>query len=383
MRVLHVTTTGWQPREGVARAVQALVPRLPGEHHLAAPGTGVGVDRPAGFAGVHGIGGGTCPGPTPALRAAVAHLRPDVIHVHGGEGVGAVAWGIAAATAVPVVAGVYGRLDRPRLRDLRDGDHRGVSMSVPRRLVAASTGIPLLRAGLRRRALAAVCTTDAELAARLAGTGPVHLALGAAEPSPNRAHWSASPTIVFAGRAEAARGLDELVTAHLRIRRVIPTARLRLALLPTPDAGRWAGLRLPGLDVSLGPLGDLDRVLASATVAALPFRVDATITPALVAAEAMAVGLPVVATDVRCLRALVTDGHNGRIVPRRDAAELAAAIVDLLDDRDRWHALADGAWRTIEQLWSWDRAARTVASVHRDAAGRSPSGVAHVGEEAA
>jgi glycosyltransferase involved in cell wall biosynthesis len=45
--------------------------------------------------------------------------------------------------------------------------------------------------------------------------------------------------------------------------------------------------------------------------------------------EAMAAGLPIVATDVGGVRALVADGENGRIVPRREPSRLAHALDEL------------------------------------------------------
>jgi colanic acid/amylovoran biosynthesis glycosyltransferase len=50
------------------------------------------------------------------------------------------------------------------------------------------------------------------------------------------------------------------------------------------------------------------------------------------ALEAMAVGLPVVVTDVGGMREAVTDGVEGRVVPPRDPAALAAALLELAAD---------------------------------------------------
>src|SRR5690606_9827805 len=48
--------------------------------------------------------------------------------------------------------------------------------------------------------------------------------------------------------------------------------------------------------------------------------------------EAMAAGLPVVATDVGGLREYVTEPRNGRLAPRGDATAFAAALASYLDD---------------------------------------------------
>ena len=60
----------------------------------------------------------------------------------------------------------------------------------------------------------------------------------------------------------------------------------------------------------------------------------------MVAIEAMAAGLPVVATDVGSVRDLVADGETGRVV-RLDPADLAEAAADLLLDPVRRRRLGD------------------------------------------
>lgn len=50
--------------------------------------------------------------------------------------------------------------------------------------------------------------------------------------------------------------------------------------------------------------------------------------------EASAMGIPVVATDIRGCRQAVVDGENGLLVPVRDDQALARAILELLGDKD-------------------------------------------------
>ena len=65
--------------------------------------------------------------------------------------------------------------------------------------------------------------------------------------------------------------------------------------------------------------------------------------------EAMALGVPCVATDVTGIPELVRDGDTGLCVPQRDPAALAAALQRLLDDADLRADLAIRARRVIEQ----------------------------------
>jgi glycosyltransferase involved in cell wall biosynthesis len=72
--------------------------------------------------------------------------------------------------------------------------------------------------------------------------------------------------------------------------------------------------------------------LKQTDVLALPSRTEGFGKAAL---EAMAMGVPVVATAVGGLRELVVDGETGTLVPYGDPRKLADAIVDLLADNRR------------------------------------------------
>jgi glycosyltransferase involved in cell wall biosynthesis len=61
--------------------------------------------------------------------------------------------------------------------------------------------------------------------------------------------------------------------------------------------------------------------------------------------EAMAAGLPVVATDIPAMRGIIEDGVEGVLVPAGDPAAMAAALGRLLGSRDGWPALSAAARR--------------------------------------
>ncbi len=373
MKILHLNTDGWNEREGIARAMMAIASRLDHEAHLVAA-------NPSGapFRGLHSVAGSPIRSPwTDELRAVVERIRPDLVHLHGGEGAVFLAEG-PAFRDVPVVIGVYGRAPLPRLdgrwRDVFDDAHNARVPLVRRALISAG-GLAATRLALRTGRVAAVTTPDETVAARLTGAGPVFLARGAAATTELRASWSDDPVIVFAGRAEAGRGVDDLLAAFAAARLEVPRATLRLLLLPGRSTARWQDLQLPGVEVHVGPV-DLEAELARAQVAAIPFRMNMTITPALVAAEAMSVGLPVIATDVACLTALVRHDRNGAVVAPRDPASLARALLEVLVDRTRWERLAEGARRTIVEEWDWDAAAERTDAAYAVALrrGRRPLG---------
>jgi len=63
--------------------------------------------------------------------------------------------------------------------------------------------------------------------------------------------------------------------------------------------------------------------------------------------EAMAMARPVVATAVGGNTDVLRDGHNGRLVPPRDPAALAAALLALLEAPEAARRLGDAARRFV------------------------------------
>jgi glycosyltransferase involved in cell wall biosynthesis len=73
----------------------------------------------------------------------------------------------------------------------------------------------------------------------------------------------------------------------------------------------------------------------------------------LVVLEAMASGLPVIATKSGGVIDLVADGVNGRLVPPNDARALARALSELVDVADLRSGLRQGALESVSSI-SWD-----------------------------
>lgn len=99
----------------------------------------------------------------------------------------------------------------------------------------------------------------------------------------------------------------------------------------------------------------LARMYASADLCVLPSHTE---TCGLVAVEAMASGIPVVAADAGGLRESVQHGHNGLLVPPQDAVAYRRAIVELVTDSERRRAMGRAARATAE--------ARDVTSENQD-----------------
>ncbi len=83
-----------------------------------------------------------------------------------------------------------------------------------------------------------------------------------------------------------------------------------------------------------------------------------------VVVEAMALEVPVVATDVGGTRALVEHGVHGLLVPRRDPTAMAAAIADTLERRDATACRVAAARTRAETELSFDVRTRTLERLY-------------------
>jgi glycosyltransferase involved in cell wall biosynthesis len=103
------------------------------------------------------------------------------------------------------------------------------------------------------------------------------------------------------------------------------------------------------------PHHEIQRYYSVVDVFAYPrhsMRLTDLVTP-LKPLEAMAQGRLLVASDVGGHKELIRDGETGVLFRAGDAASLAAAIVRLLGQRERWPQLREQGRRFVERERSW------------------------------
>ncbi len=113
-----------------------------------------------------------------------------------------------------------------------------------------------------------------------------------------------------------------------------------------------------------------DRPLAFyhlATVAALPSRIEGLSQSLL---EAMALGLPVVASDAGGNPDLVTPGDTGLLVPALDPAAWARALARVLGDAEFSRRIARAGWERVHREFTLERTAERSEAVYREALAR-------------
>ncbi|WP_131737855.1 glycosyltransferase family 4 protein [Actinomadura roseirufa] len=141
--------------------------------------------------------------------------------------------------------------------------------------------------------------------------------------------------VVAAGRLVRLKGHDLLLEAFTKVVEKHPDWRLRIyGAGPRRDALRSLATRLGLYNnvLLMNATGDLEGEIAKASVLALPSRGEGF---GMTIIEAFACGVPVVAFDCPLgPRELVTDGHDGFLVPPEEPAALAEALIRLIDDEE-------------------------------------------------
>ena len=167
--------------------------------------------------------------------------------------------------------------------------------------------------------------------------------------------------LVFAGRIQPLKGADVLVRAAAELIRAHPERRWRVLVVGGASGGGEHADRLATLagDLGLGgvltllapqPTDGLRAVFQAADVVAVPSYNESF---GLVALEAQACGVPVVAAAVGGLPVAVEDGVSGILVDGHDAGVWARALAGVVLDPDRQRQLAKAAPAQAARF-SWD-----------------------------
>ncbi len=174
-----------------------------------------------------------------------------------------------------------------------------------------------------------------------------------------------TPVVGVVGRLVADKGQDDLLRAAPSILARHPGTKFVLAGTGTAEPALRdlaARLGVAGSVLFLGFRDDVPRITAGLDLAVLP-SVDCDASPTVVK-EALACGVPVVATDIGGAKEIIRNGETGLVVPPRDPARLAAAILALLDDRSRAKAMGRLGSEDVRARFSPDRLAGDTIAVY-------------------
>ncbi len=171
--------------------------------------------------------------------------------------------------------------------------------------------------------------------------------------------------ILFVGRFEERKGLIHLLKAYHRLRKRKVDARL-LVIGDGPkrrEYKRYVGLR--GIrDVEfLGRVSDEEKVryFASADIYCAPNTGQESF--GIVLLEAMAAGVPIVASDIHGFKRVVERNVQGILVEPRNPRALAAALYTLARDPELRHDMGE-AGRERAPEFSWDRVTERIVDYY-------------------
>jgi len=179
----------------------------------------------------------------------------------------------------------------------------------------------------------------------------------------------------FAGQWAPRKGVNPLLEAWKTVREVLPAAELHLL----DGSGLWKqDAPVPGVAELAGRIREMESSGALRVRPALPHAqmaefwnsLSVAVVPSLyeplagVVLEAMACGVPVVASNVGGFPDMIVDQESGLLVPPNDAPALARAIIRVLTDAELKDRLAIGARRRAEEFSLDRRRSELLALLH-------------------
>jgi glycosyltransferase involved in cell wall biosynthesis len=152
-------------------------------------------------------------------------------------------------------------------------------------------------------------------------------------------------TFIFVGRIVKDKGMNELVSAFVKLHQQFPNCHLLLVgpyeqgLDPVlPETKRLIdecdAIETVGLQKDVRPFYEKSDVLVFPS-----YREGFPNTPI----EAGAMGLPCIVTDINGSREIITDGENGIVVPPRNTNKLYEAMSRIVLDKEKREAMAANA----------------------------------------
>jgi glycosyltransferase involved in cell wall biosynthesis len=227
------------------------------------------------------------------------------------------------------------------------GVSAGILAPYPERLIPAG----------RRRVVASLPPPEA------AATGPLPDAAEGAR-TRERLKIPAGPLVLYAGKHSLGKGTAVLVEALDAIRAAVPGVRFafagkgEMALPAAPDVHALGRLPQP----------TLFGLYRAADVVVVPSLWPEPLSRVLL--ESMRFGRPVVATAVGGSPEAVEDGVTGLLVPRGDAAALAAAVSALLRDPERRARMGAAAAARAATVFDERRLAPSLLDAYESLAAR-------------
>lgn len=168
--------------------------------------------------------------------------------------------------------------------------------------------------------------------------------------------------VVFIGRAEAWKGIRVFLEVVELVRRERPDVNFFIV----GEGSHKAPMRFKSSNEhmrSLGPVPHeiIPKVLSRASVLVLPSYTEGLPTVCL---EALASGVPVVASRIGGLPEVVIDGRTGYLFPPGNAELSAERVLDLLSDEQLRRRMGNRGRRLVQRHYTWDTVVKKIERIY-------------------
>jgi glycosyltransferase involved in cell wall biosynthesis len=183
--------------------------------------------------------------------------------------------------------------------------------------------------------------------------------------SPSEPRPGAAPTILFVGRLAVNKGPQVLIDALPRVLERFPETQVHLIGDGPLRRDLERSVQQRGMTDSVRFLGtqrEIEDRLRSGDIFVLPSLMEGL---PLTVLEAMACGLPVIATAVGGTVEIVEEGVNGYLVRPGEPGDLASRLCDLLGNARLRREMGREGERTVERGYDWDTITQRTIDVYR------------------
>ena len=171
-------------------------------------------------------------------------------------------------------------------------------------------------------------------------------------------------SILFFGRIVDYKGIQYLIEATPRIKKLIPDVNVIIA-------GRGNFAKYNSLIQTPENFEIINEFIPDELVAELFQRASVVVLPYIEGSQTGIIPIaysfkkPVIATYVGSIPDMVDDGLTGLIVPPRDSCALADALIKILKDDDLRKQMGENAYRKMKEELSWDEIAEKTVEVYK------------------
>jgi N-acetyl-alpha-D-glucosaminyl L-malate synthase BshA len=174
------------------------------------------------------------------------------------------------------------------------------------------------------------------------------------------------PVLMHVSNFRPVKRVTDVVRVFARVRAAMPASLVMVGDGPDRLSAEEEARRL-GVERDVHFLGRIENVaplMAGADLFLLP---SASESFGLSALEALASGVPVVASDVGGIPEAVRHGETGILCPVGDVDGMADAALSILGDRARWNAMSEAAAADARRRFSLDAIVARYEAIYRDA----------------